>query len=177
MIAKMIEFFYNTRYNDDRGIDEEDITDQPVEANSDVAVEAISNVATIGAGPLITNAKMYILGDKYDIESLKNFAARKYGEVVKEPWYNDTFAESVELVYSNIAIDDNTLKSVIINAATSKISQFLMRGDFIRLLQHNGDIATDILLSTDILSTNKPRACIKCRGYSYAVCNHCQSQL
>jgi hypothetical protein len=72
-------------------------------------------------GPLITNAKVYILGDKYDMSSLKKIATRKY-KIIKDRWNNDTFAESAAIVYENIISDEDGLKDVVVEAAHSNIS-------------------------------------------------------
>lgn len=176
MVAKLLDFLYRARYDDDRGIGEGDfgdIVDQHIEIgpDSEIGSETPSEAINLIRGPLVTNAKMYILGDKYDIPSLRNVAAQKYKEMVEDRWYHDTFAKSAELVYNSIITESDILKDVIVEAACSKMSRLLIRGEFVSLLRVNGNIATDILLS------NRSRVCIQCEGYRYPICNYCQNRL
>jgi hypothetical protein len=80
MVAKMMEFLYKTRYGEDRITHEEDLKDTKVQhstvtSRASTAVEAQSNESAVIAphpadfikGPLVSNKKVYILGDKYDI--------------------------------------------------------------------------------------------------------------
>jgi hypothetical protein len=181
----MIHFLYKTRYNDDRGVDKDDIKDitghlSIIAPKSDDTVTQSGNAITtslphdLTRGPLVTNAKVYILGDKYDISSLKKVAVRKYREVVKDRRNNDTFAESAKMVYANIITDQDELKDAIIEAARTKISQLLERGEFVSLLKSNGDMACDILNAT---LGKKPRSCHNCSHFRYAICNSCHNEL
>jgi hypothetical protein len=124
--------------------------------------------------PLITNAYMYILSDKYEISLLKSVAARKYREAVKDQRFNDTFTESVKLIYNYVISKKDVLKDFIVEAACNKISQLLILGDFADLLRVNGDIATDILLA---VLGNKQRVCVQCTGFQFAACNYCHGRL
>jgi hypothetical protein len=164
MIAKMIEFLYRSRYNDNRDFDGDttrDIAEQSVERKPDLDIEFDTMSETIGiiSEPLITNAKMYILGDKYEIPSLKSVAARKYGAAVKDQRFNNTFTESAELVYSHIVDKRDALKDIIVEAACNKIFRLLLPTDFVNLMRANGDIATDILHA---ILGNKQRVCVQC---------------
>lgn len=153
----MIDFLYRTRYNDDRGVDEFDIKDMIdlsslVAAGSADAETLLSNASATTSlpldttrGPLITNAKVYILGDKYDIPSLKKVAARKYREILKDRWNNETFAESAAIVYENIIGDEDELKDAIVEVARANISHLLDRGEFVRALRSHGDMSFDVL--------------------------------
>lgn len=189
IIAKMIDFLYRTRYHDDRGIDEDELRDVTAQLSivpssdawqSSVETEAQPDHGHITAslpvdttkGPLITNATVYILADKYDVQSLKKVAAHKYAEMVKDRWSNETFVESARLVYDNIIANNDILKEVIIEAMHSNLSMLMDRGDFLGLLRGNGDIATDILHAS-----TKPLTCSHCSGFNFATCNNCNSRL
>jgi hypothetical protein len=182
----MIDFLYITRYNDDRGVDEEDLKDMmdqssivatgSVDAETQLSNASITTSLPLDAtrGPLVTNAKVYILSDKYDIPSLKKVAARKYREVLKDRWNNDTFAESAQIVYENIISDKDELKDAIVEIARVNISQLLDRGEFVRLLRGNGDMAFDVL---NTILNEKLRTCHNCSNFRFAVCNNCHKQV
>lgn len=139
----MIDFLYRSRYNDNREADEGNVPNQPSFALP--GQPSAPGSLYIIKGPLITNAKVYILGNKYDIPSLKEMAARKFREVVKDRWNGDDFIESAELTYDNIDNKEDALKSVVVEAAHSNIQQLLRNPEFVNLLEFNGSIATDIL--------------------------------
>jgi speckle-type POZ protein len=92
---------------------------------------------------LLANAQVYILGDKYDIPSLREVATAKYKEIVKDRWNNNIFAASAQSVYTSIVREYDMLKDVIIEAAHCIMTQLLNRGEFVRLLRSNGNMATD----------------------------------
>jgi hypothetical protein len=69
-------------------------------------------------GPLVTNAKVYILGDKYDIPVLKDVAARMYHAVAGDQRYRRTFTESLELVYENTPAKKDKLRDVVSRSCT-----------------------------------------------------------
>jgi len=185
MVAKMIDFLYKTRYNDDRTIDEEDLKDiadqHSLAASLASPAEPESNQSAITAlqptdyikGPLVTNAKVYILGDKYDIPSLKDVAARKYQEIIKDMWNHHTFGESAKIVYDNIVSENDALKKAIVEVITENKSQLLKRDDFISVLRSNGDIAADLLCALP----EAPIGCSNCESYSYPICNNCHNTL
>jgi hypothetical protein len=186
MVAKMIDFLYKTRYDDDRAIDEEvlqDIADQhsSVTTHASSTVEAPENQSAITdpqpteyiKGPLVTNAKVYILGDKYDITSLRDVASRKYKEKLEDMWNHHTFAESAKIIYDNIVSENDALKKAIIDVTIKNMSQLLKRDDFLSTLRSNGDIATDLLCAMP----PAPKSCSHCGGYRYPVCNSCHNTL
>ena len=140
----MIDFLYRACYDDNRGGEDDSYhTETDLESQSHAKFEANDD----GKGPLVTNAKMYILGNKYDINSLKEVATRKYREMIRDQWYKDTLVESAELVYANIDNDKDPLKDIIVEAIHSihQLPQLLKRDDFVELLRNNGNIAFDIL--------------------------------
>jgi len=186
MVKKMIDFLYKTRYDDDRTIDEEDLKDladqhSTITSCTSSAGETQPKESATTAphptdfikGPLVTNAKVYILGDKYDIPSLKEVAVRKYEETVKDLWNNDTFAESAKLVYDNIVSENDMLKPKIIKIVTTNMSQLLQRDDFVRVLRSNGDIATDVLNAM----LEKVKSCANCGNFQYSICNSCHKRI
>ncbi|KAH8650977.1 hypothetical protein BGZ60DRAFT_534153 [Tricladium varicosporioides] len=140
------------------------------ETQSSNASIATSLPLDIIKGPLVTSAKLYILGDKYDIPSFKNLASYKYKDIVKDRWNHDTFAESDKIIYENIVRDEDVLKDVIIKAAHANMSQLLDRGEFVNLHKNSNDMTFDVLAA--MLNKNS-RPCRNYSGFQYTVCKHC----
>jgi hypothetical protein len=87
---------------------------------------------------LITNAKVYIIADKYDVQALKNWAATKYEEVLPKSWNNSAFTESARIIYDNTPETDRILRDVIVQGASENIDGLLDRGKFVDLLKSHG---------------------------------------
>jgi hypothetical protein len=83
-------------------------------------------VGSLQSCSLVTNAKLCILGDKYDIPKLKREAARKHTELVMKLWNSSAFVDSARLIYDNIIDQQDILRDVIINATHNP----LIRGDY-----------------------------------------------
>lgn len=123
--------------------------------------------------PLIVHAKLYILGDKYDIPSLKELASRNYGEIVATQWNTKAFPESAEIIYNNIVVEKDALKDIIYERAKSNISTLINEPGFEGLLRRINDFAADILIS--LIQGKKQKAgntfnCHICRS-SYILCS------
>jgi hypothetical protein len=98
-------------------------------------------------GPLIIDARVYILGDKYDILALKDVAARMYKDAVKDRWNSPTFATNAQLVYENTAIEEDKLRGIIVEVVRENLADLMIREDFLALLQRNAEMAKDILVA------------------------------
>lgn len=91
------------------------------------------------------DAKVYILGDKYDIPALQNVAARKYQAVAGDQRYRRTFTESLKFVYENTPAKKDKLRDSVVEAARENLAGPMVRRDFRDLLQQKPEIALDIL--------------------------------
>lgn len=64
---------------------------------------------------LLSNAKVYVLAEKYDIKPLKRLAAQKYTAILKSGRFNSSFSyglffESIKLMYADLPESDRMLK-------------------------------------------------------------------
>jgi len=123
--------------------------------------------------PLIVHAKLYVLGDKYDIPPLKELASRNYGEIVETQWNTKAFPESAEIIYNNIVVGKDVLKDIIYEKARGHISTLINEPRFEGLLRRVNDFAADIL--TSLLQNDKQRVgnifnCDICKS-SYVLCS------
>jgi len=128
MVAKMLDFIYCDNYDDDR---------KP----------GLQNRATKSQGSLLTHTKLYILGDKYQIEPLKQLALSKYGPAVSKEWNQSAFSASVKLMYANTVKSDRALKDAALKAAlTSNHLRVLFRkDDFQALVLECSEVGRDIM--------------------------------
>lgn len=85
------------------------------------------------------------MADKYNIQSLKEWAVAKHKEVVSETWNSTSFIESACLVFENTPESDRMLREVIVRKAGKNAKALFDRGEFVSLLKSNGDFAAEIL--------------------------------
>lgn len=82
MIGNMLSFLYTSDYQDDAD----------------------------DGRPLLVNAKMYAVGDKYDIPALKTLAKDKFAAGLGPNWDIATFLEVLETAYTNTPASDRGLR-------------------------------------------------------------------
>ena len=98
----MVRFCYETDYDDERYVKNKGLGNTGNHSQKSVIV--IINLdesdeigykqphENLQSRSLVINAKLYILGDKYDIPVLMQVAARKYSEVVQQLRNSSAFA-------------------------------------------------------------------------------------
>jgi len=184
----MIDFCYKTRYDDDRDVDLLALAHRDREqANASVNyfTQALAGGGTtlppfspldaeFSRCPLVTNAKVYILGDKYDIPALKVVAARMYQAVAGDQRYRRTFTESLKLVYENTPAKKDKLRDVVVEAARENLAGLMARRDFRDLLQQNPEIALDILRAASSSTEGGTGKCVTC-AVPDSLCDLCRT--
>lgn len=104
--------------------------------------------STINPTALITNARVYVIAEQYDIEPLKVLARTKYAEIVPSTWNSTQFVQSLKFIYDgtpdNISMKDK-LREVAMNTAGQHARELMEKEEFLALCKERGDIATDVL--------------------------------
>ena len=97
-------------------------------------------------GPLLTNTHLFVLGEYYDIPSLRHYAKCQYEETVERRWDNEFFIKSVDLIYQKcVDPKDHSLKEVMIQTARNNIKVLLTRERFVKLLRMHEKFSFDVL--------------------------------
>jgi hypothetical protein len=169
----MIDFLYKAQY--DVGCSTERAENESLQSAPATATNAGDDhqSAQEPGAPLIVHAKLYILGDKYNIPSLKGLACRNYGELVATQWNTKAFPESAEMIYNNIVVERDILKDVIYEKARSNISTLISEPKFQGLLRRINDLAADILISLiPLIPSEKAGNTFNCHicSSSYKLC-------
>lgn len=122
MVEKMFRFCYMDEFNDDRLIRSQQLSNTGYVSNTSTTAitiipEGAEHSHDEGIGNLqfcflVTNSKLYILGDKHDNPRLKEVAVRKYTEVVTELWNSFVFADSARLIRDNTVGRNDILRDV-----------------------------------------------------------------
>jgi hypothetical protein len=146
IVSKMIDFLYTAKYADDPQTD-----------------------------LLMQSVKIYVIGEKYDVPTLKHYAKWKFDDAIHSKWNAKSFAAALKLMYEETPDKDRLLKDMAIDAAGYHMKELLASEDFAAVCQENGQIAFEILkvteefaavdfappITSDLLATSK--ACPQCR--------------
>ncbi|CVK94996.1 uncharacterized protein FMAN_13250 [Fusarium mangiferae] len=99
--------------------------------------------------PMIFHAKVYQIGDKYGIETLKKQALNNFKRVVESAEvtteYASDLADAVTTVYTTTPPEDRGLRDIVMNSSYWRLRQLITIESFKESLPMNGDFSTDLL--------------------------------
>ncbi|KAH6847105.1 hypothetical protein B0I37DRAFT_374303 [Chaetomium sp. MPI-CAGE-AT-0009] len=82
----------------------------------DEAVETPQESKSADCSNLTVHARVYALGEKYDIQGLKTLAIEKFKTEAKVHWNCDEFIRAVEEVYTSTIDQDRGLRDAVVEA-------------------------------------------------------------
>jgi len=95
---------------------------------------------------LMLTVKLYVIGDKYDVNGLSELASQKFGETASSAWQDTSFIPALKIIYEETF--DRTLKNIAIKVVTAHVDKFLAKKEFTELCELNGGLSLDILRAT-----------------------------
>lgn len=102
--------------------------------------------------PMIFHAKVYQIGDKYGIETLKKQALNNFKPVVENvevtTEYATDLADAITTVYTTTPPGDRGLRDIVINRSYWKLRQLMGEESFKESLSMNGDFSADLVSYT-----------------------------
>ncbi|KAF5615979.1 kelch 8 [Fusarium sp. NRRL 25303] len=102
--------------------------------------------------PLIFHAKVYQIGDKYGIETLKNQSLNNFKRVVEgsevTTEYASDLAGAITTVYTTTPPGDRGLRDIVMNRSYWKLHQLMGEESFKESLSMNGDFSADLVSYT-----------------------------
>ena len=120
MVDNMLQFLYTSNYQD----------------NAD------------GGRPLLVNAKMYSIGDKYNIPTLKTLATEKFSAALGASWDIVGFPEVIETVYTTTPGSDRGLRDCLAPVLVEHKKELHDHEGFVGLVRNklaDGDFAVDVI--------------------------------
>ena len=120
-----------------------------------------SGHSQFSAGALLTNTRVFVIADKYDIQGLKQLATKKYKVAVPNAWNCTEFFGSLRLLYEETLESDRLLKDVAVKTAGKHVKDLVDRGEFAALCRLNGELGFEILRASLTIKT----CCPSCQGY------------
>ena len=101
-----------------------------------------------GAGgdrPLVLHAKMYALGDKYDIEHLKHLSRDYFSGFLDGHALDDDFVNAVATIYNTTLPSDRGLRDCVAPKMKEHWGELRADDKFMDIVKSNNDIAIDLL--------------------------------
>ena len=135
----------------------------------------VKDSVTAGS-PLVINACIYALADKYEIPELKEVAKQKTMAAMETEWKKECFLDAIHLVWATTPSSDRGLRDCYIPIISKHRTDLRAREDFMDVLRLRQDLAVDILEVTwGIIA--KPRVtalrCDHCKCTMLAQCPRC----
>ncbi|KAL2057371.1 hypothetical protein ABVK25_002424 [Lepraria finkii] len=94
--------------------------------------------------PMIFNAEVYSIADKYGILALKVRATEKFDKAVRTCWDMDDVAHAITEVYSSTPSTDRGLRDTAVEVAHEHISPLLEKDDFRGVLEEAVGFTADV---------------------------------
>ncbi|KAL8649423.1 MAG: hypothetical protein Q9210_004405 [Variospora velana] len=69
---------------------------------------------------LVVNVEMYIVGDRYQLEDLKELAKHKFSLALASSWNQQTFPEVIRTIYENTLPTDRGLRDLLVPVLKSR---------------------------------------------------------
>lgn len=111
------------------------------------SAQSIPLFNAVKAEALITNAKVYIIAEQYDIQPLKHLAKKKYQDIIPATWNSSSFVESLRIIYDGTPDSSQVdmLRELALNTAGRHAKELMDRGEFLTLCKDRGEISVEVL--------------------------------
>jgi len=96
--------------------------------------------------PMIFNAKVYGIADKYNIPTLKSKAIEKSRKSVETCWSMDDFPHAIREIYSSTPGNDRGLRDLVVKIACEHMETLSEQPEFRILLEEAYGFAADVVL-------------------------------
>jgi hypothetical protein len=131
------------------------------------------------AGPdqdyhIAMHARMYALGAKYGIDSLKNVSLNKFSQAVSAAWSHKNFVKAVEIVFTTTPDEDKGLRDIAVQMIKQKDSVLFTRKDMRECIRGIEGLAFDLLMHEHALAGDEHKAeCESCGCAFEYTCDNC----
>ncbi|KAI9791657.1 MAG: hypothetical protein M1835_000208 [Candelina submexicana] len=122
--------------------------------------------------PLVLNARVYTIGERYDIWALKELAQQKFVARAKNGgWNSEDFSLAIREVYEWTTDEDQGLRQLLVTIAAEHIKALRDRGEFNEVISDVPDFTRRLLI--EVLQTKYSSQGVYCRtcqvnGYASA---------
>ena len=97
--------------------------------------------------PAEIHARIYAIGDKYEMPGLRDCAKQKFDSTIKRGWYPESFLSIIKLAYESCGAQKDGLRTIVCNVALENVSNLKCDSNFVALLQEQREFANDFILA------------------------------
>ncbi|TVY58983.1 BTB and MATH domain-containing protein 43 [Lachnellula cervina] len=179
IVEKMLSYMYTSDYSDQQNSTIRTEITVVCGPGGSVYLKETTTASTsnlvISSAPL-TNAQVFVIADKYDVQGLKELAEKKYEEAIAGSWNSASFVASLKLLYEETLESDRALKDAAAKVAGQHARELVDRGEFAALCKEHGQIAFDVLKSSILEPAKpaKPSSCRQCGCAGQWFCKNCR---
>ncbi|EAW06333.1 BTB/POZ domain protein [Aspergillus clavatus NRRL 1] len=112
--------------------------------------------------PMLFHAKVYQVGDKYDVPKLKEQARTEFAAAIQTDWDMDDFPLAIAGAYSTTPSGDRGLRDPLVDTSLGNISALLEKEGFIQVLRETVGFAADLVQKQNNPSRMKRYRCLIC---------------
>ncbi|KUJ17754.1 uncharacterized protein LY89DRAFT_733580 [Mollisia scopiformis] len=126
----MIQFMYTNEYSDSITTNSDIASTETSTASID-SVEAKDSLVNARANkPFLTNTKVYVLAEMFDLPALKAVAVKKFKTALTRKATSEGYTDSLILIHAETPDTDRALKDVALGYAVSHAAALLEKEDF-----------------------------------------------
>lgn len=115
--------------------------------------------------PLVLNARVYIMGERYDIYALRHLAQQKFEARAKnDGWNSEVFSLAIREVYEWTTDQDQGLRQLVVTIAAENITTLRDRGEFNNVLNDVPDFTRQLLDEVLKKAESAGRDCSRCQN-------------
>ena len=94
---------------------------------------------------MFLHLRLYIMGDKYDVPSLRLLARDRFYRAAEMGWeYSDTFADVVDELYSSTPETEAVMREIVCRLVGSRMGEKPVRDKMVVVMQKHDDFAVDV---------------------------------
>jgi hypothetical protein len=131
------------------------------------------------AGPdgdyhIAMHARMYALGSKYGINSLKVVSRDKFSQAISSVWCHRNFVKAVEIVFSTTPDEDKGLRDIAVRMIKQKESALFARKDMRECIRCIEGLAFNLLMHDHMVEEDENTVACESCGCSHVYdCENC----
>jgi hypothetical protein len=97
-----------------------------------------------GLSPIVLHAKMYALGEKYQMKGIKEYAKLEFRKLVMCGSLKDDFFEGAYEAYTSTISSDRGLRYAVAYQAHRSFDELMLDSRFLDLLRKTPDLSTEV---------------------------------
>ncbi|KAF7507484.1 hypothetical protein GJ744_010415 [Endocarpon pusillum] len=107
---------------------------------------------------LFSTVRVYAIADKYNVQSLKDFAQERFGRWARSNWPCEDFTAIIREVFSSTPSSDRGLRDIVSGTVADHLGFFIRIDEFRELVEDVGELGLGMLDKFTIRHTEEKSA-------------------